>query len=186
MLSALQACHLIAADYAGRTAPERLDIDGVQASILADGVLLIRGSDERTDWIRNFRFFPITDKGDTTRWHRGFLAHARIAYAFAKGKNISCVIGHSLGAACAQIVASSLGVPGIAIASPRPLWGAAPAGANQIRNWCRTDDLVCSLPPSCFGFRHVGSVRWLRPTESHDGEDHRISHYIRALEEHKR
>lgn len=187
------AAELIALDYEGALhAQDRLDIDGVQSAIVAPPghqiglpIMVIRGSDERLDWIRNFRFWPDAEPGDTVFWHRGFLTHARIAYGFAKEKGVGTVIGHSLGAACTQIVAPSLGVPGIALASPRPLYAPdelmpRPANEALVQNWCRTDDAVCRVPPD--GFCHVGTVHWLTPARRSLGFDHSARlHYLPLL-----
>ena len=88
------------------------------------------------------------------------------------------MIGHSLGAAAAGIVAKSLGVPGMGFATPRQLFsrGCPP---NQVINYCRRDDFVSYVPVGC---RHVGETRWLPPRGRHKGEDHRIAHYIDLLE----
>lgn len=189
-LGPLQAIRLIVADYA-ESLPgevlERLDIEGVQSAIFVAGghkVMLIRGTNEKRDWLYNLDFMPTAYlPGDTWKWHRGFLKHAQIAYAFAKGKGIDLVIGHSLGAAAASIVAISLGVPAICFASPRPLFGhETPPGAAQIVNYCRVDDIITGLPFAGLGFNHCGQVRWLEPHGFHLGIDHFAVHYIPLLD----
>jgi hypothetical protein len=191
MLTALDAAGLILADYAGDPLPgiliERLDIAGVQSVILMarnTKVLLIRGTNERRDWLYNLDFrHDAYETGDTWMWHRGFLAHARIAYAFAKGKGVELVIGHSLGAAAMQIVATSLGVPGIGFASPRALYGRqGPPSSDRIVNYCRPDDIVTGLPFAGLGFHHCGEARWLDIGGRHVGGDHSIRHYLDLLE----
>ena len=185
----LDAARLIMQDYTG-TLPdviERLDINGVQSVIVSvRGVktLLIRGTNERRDWLYNLDFLPTAySDGDTWKWHRGFLGHARVAYAFAKGKGIQLVIGHSLGAAAGAIVATSLSIPAICLASPRALYGVEyPPGSSMVRNYCRIDDLVTSLPFAGLGFNHCGEVRWLEPHGRHIGMDHGVAHYIELLE----
>lgn len=182
MIDALNAARLVEADYYARETldvSETLDIRGVQASIvLWQGlrVLLVRGTDERLDWLRfNLRFWPRVQAGDTRMWSRGFLRHGEAVYAFAKGKPLDCIVGHSLGAACAQIIGPSLGLPAIAFASPRPLYkGPQPERADLVTNYCRVDDLVTRLPPPAWGFKHVGKATWYRPARRHWGEDHRI------------
>ena len=191
MLTPIEAARLIVADYAGAPITgvlERLDIDGVQSAILMAGdlkVLLIRGTNERRDWLYNLDFRRDSYcAGDSWSWHRGFLAHARIAYAFAKGKGVQLVIGHSLGAAAMQIVAASLGVPGMGFASPRALYGLeGPPAGKQIVNFCRPDDIVTGLPFAGLGFNHCGEARWLNIVGRHLGGDHSILNYIELLEQ---
>lgn len=191
-ITVLEAAGLIQDDYNGHIADlahERINIKGVQAAIIdLDGerILLVRGTDELGDWFKyDFDFLTSTnvDSGDTVLWHTGFLHYAQIVYAFAKGKGITVVIGHSLGAAATQIVAPSLGVRGIAFASPLPLSGTIlPLNDKLVENYCRPDDLVTMLPPKFLGFSHVGEVNWLPLNGLHIGEDHRISHYIELLQ----
>jgi hypothetical protein len=186
----LEAARLLLADYADRLLPvDRISLSGVQAAIVdqATGarVLAIRGTNELTDWLRyNFQCLPEVDQGDQFQWHRGFLHYAQIAYAFAKGKGVQLVVGHSLGAAAAGIVATSLGVPAIAFATPRALFGGlGPDNESIVRNFLRIDDLVCMLPPGAIGFRHVGEVNWLRTQGRHIGQDHTLIHYLELLED---
>lgn len=185
----LAAARLLVADYAGTLTDvvEKLDVDGVQSTIIqinGTKILLIRGTDQASDWLRyNFQFLPSAQPGDRYQWHGGFLKHAQIAYAFAKNKDIALVIGHSLGAAAAGIVAVSLGIYGLTFATPRALFGAeVPPGSSKVLNYCRVDDLVTMVPPSFLGFAHCGQVCWLDPKGRHVGEDHRLLHYIELLE----
>lgn len=186
MISVLDAAKILVADYAGTLTGERLDLSGVQSTITEIGshkILIIRGTNEAGDWLKyNFRALPQYGPGHLYRWHRGFLQHAQVAYAFAKGKQIDLVIGHSLGAAAAGIVALSLSLPAITFATPRALYGEGPTAITSIRNFCRIDDLITMLPPALFGFRHLGLVRWLNPLGRHSGEDHTLIHYLELLE----
>lgn len=190
MITPVAAARLILADYDGvLDSASRLDIDGCQSVIVdhaGETVLVIRGSDERQDWINNFRFLPDATPGDSVWWHRGFLTYARVAYSWARDKPVTVVIGHSLGAACVQIVATSLGIPGLAFASPRPLWApfgkARPSNEAMVTNYNRIDDVICDLPFAVLGFEHVGEVKWLTPKELHAGEEHRIKHYLDLLD----
>lgn len=188
MITPLEAARLLADDYVDRCqgVVDTLAVRYVYASIVeAAGarVLLIRGTTKWQQWGRyNLRLWPKVEAGDRLLWHGGFLRAAQVVYAFAKGKRIDLVTGHSLGAAVTQIVATSLGVRGYGFASPRPLWGCRqPAGAVLMTSWNRRDDLVTALPPAWLGFRHVGGVVWLDPPERHRGEDHGIAHYLELL-----
>jgi hypothetical protein len=195
LIEPLAAARLLAIDYRepkALTTLATLEVGGCCARIVtvdADApVLLIRGTDQATDWLYNLRFLPMPrmEDGDTRTWHRGFLIYARHVYSFARGwraggRKLAGIAGHSLGAAAAQIVGPSLRVPTLAFASPRPLWSRQqPTGHRLVTNWCRTDDWVCKLPP--IGFQHVGQVTWLKPASRNCGEDHGIRRYVELLE----
>lgn len=155
------------------------DVGGAQADLLKDGTLVIPGTNELSDW-RDFNMD--TGAGDSGRkWHRGFLRHAQLVYTFAKGAGAKRVVGHSLGAASAQIVAPSLGLPAICFASPRPLRSKARfKGEHRVLNICRHDDTVCHLPFPFLGFRQVGKVHWVSANLEDDGH-HRIKDYVSHL-----
>lgn len=169
----------------------RIDIRGVQAVYLKDGTLVIPGTNELADWFEfNFNLVSPTDghgfevvPGDSgAQWHAGFLEHAQTVYAFAKPLQPKLIVGHSLGAASAQIVGLSLRVPTIAFASPRTHRGKTRlAGEGWVVNICRADDSVCHVPPNFLGFRHIGSVYWIAPEQIEDGIDHGVDHYIALL-----
>ena len=157
-----------------------LNLDGAQAYLLKDKTLVIPGTNEVSDW---GSFNLDVSNGDSGRiWHAGFMKHARIVYPFAKAGGAKRIIGHSLGAASAQIVGCSLGVPALCFASPRPLRGKKKfKGEHLVLNLCRFDDGVCYLPFSFLKFRHVGKVHWISPHEPQSQGSHRIADYVRAL-----
>jgi len=160
----------------------RFDVGGAQAILLTDGTLVIPGTNEAGDW-RDFNL-AITAGDSDRKWHAGFLAHAQLVYAFAKGAGARLVLGHSLGAASAQIVASSLGIPAICYASPRPLRGRTRfKGEHRILNICRHDDTVCHLPFVFLGFRQLGKVHWVSPKEPQSAGSHKIKDYLRAMDQ---
>ena len=196
-LSVLEACDLIEASYAGTNGDDvqaSIDVRGVQAQYLKSGVLVIPGTNEFNDWFD----FNLNVRGDMTdghgfevvpgdsgsMWHAGFLEHAQIVYSFAKGLRPKFIVGHSLGAASAQIVGTSMRVPTIAFASPQTLRGKPTnrlAHEGWVLNICRVDDTVCYVPPSIIGFRTLGSRYWLAPEEPNVGEDHSIDNYRQLL-----
>lgn len=190
-----EAAALIRDAYAG-TLGDRvhtpIDIRGVQAVYLTDGTLVIPGTNEFSDWFDfNLNFggeitdghgFEVAPGDSGTRWHAGFLEHAQIVYSFAKGLRPKFIVGHSLGAASAQIVGTSLQVPTIAFASPQTCGSSARLpGEGWVINLCRVDDTVCHVPPRFLGFRTIGSRYWLSPDEPNPGEDHRIENYMAML-----
>lgn len=157
-----------------------IDMGGAQAAFLTDGTLIIPGTNEHSDWAD---FNLDISSGDSRRkWHAGFLRHAQAIYPFAKGAGAKRVLGHSLGAASAQIVASSLEIPAICFASPRPLRGRTRfRGEHRILNICRFDDAVCYLPMAFLGFRQIGKVHWLSPREPQSAGSHKLKDYLRAM-----
>jgi len=172
---------LLLEDYAGqvRSAPvfSRLHLDGVHAVVVDHAVArvgLIRGTDEGSDWWRyNLRLWPCPREGDSGRlWHSGFLKHAEVVYAFFRDKGVRQIAGHSLGAAAAQIVGVSLGVPTVAFAAPKVLYAAEQPTAWRRLVVCHNHrgDPVCHQPRSWTGpvfwrlARHVGTVEWLPGT----------------------
>ena len=158
----------------------RIDMGGAQAMVLKDGTLVIPGTNEMRDWAD----FNLTHSaGDSGRiWHAGFLKHARIVFPFAKGAGVKRVLGHSLGAASAQIVAASLGIPAICFASPRPIRGKARfKGEHRILNVCRFDDTACHLPFKFLGYRQLGKVHWVSPREQQSAGSHKLADYLRAM-----
>ncbi|SER81220.1 hypothetical protein SAMN04490244_10374 [Tranquillimonas rosea] len=198
-LSLLEAAQMMLRVYDRDRDPEleivqQIDIRGVQACTLKGGILVIPGTNEFSDWFQfNFDLggrdrverhgFAVAHGDSGARWHGGFLEHAQIVYTFAKPQPLRYIIGHSLGAASAQIVGASLKLPTIALASPRTLRGDRPfPGEGWVVNVCRTDDTVCHVPPDFMGFRHLGSVYWLSPPEVNVGEDHRVDKYIALME----
>lgn len=177
----------------------RIENRGVQAYYYSDGVMVIPGTNEKLDWIdfnlEAFNFIGkdpqifATKMGDSGRfeWHAGFLEHAHTVFTFANLLKPKLIIGHSLGAASAQIVGSSMKVPTLAFAPPRTLRAKRgkdrPNGSNFVLNLLRTDDLVCDVPPRWLGFTHVGQVVRMNPRGIHLGEDHQMEHYIEAMED---
>jgi hypothetical protein len=168
----------------GRKVQHKVDVAGVQAFYLKDGTLVIPGTNEKSDWTDyNLKFEAV--KGDSGRyWHKGFMTHAQLVYMFAKSLKPKFIIGHSLGAASAQIVGSSMRVPTIAFASPKVLSGKTRlAGEGWVANYLRMDDTVCHMPPGLGRkrFRHVGSRYWMAPDGVNPGEDHSVKNYMEIL-----
>ena len=173
----------------------KIDVAGVQAAFLKNGILVIPGTNELSDWL-DFNLnlahnappdthgFTVVPGDSGAMWHAGFLEHAQIVYAFAKPLQPKMIIGHSLGAASAQIVGSSLKVPTIAFASPGTKRGKSRvAGEPWVINLCRLDDAVCHVPPKLMGFRQIGSRYWLNPRIPDPDERHSMPNYISALGE---
>lgn len=165
-----------------------LDKQDVQAHLLTDNTLLIPGSNSWRDYARyNLRVQRIGRRtrltmanridGEPISWHQGFMAHAKVIqdWLMKKGYRPSFIIGHSLGAASAQILSAGWGTPAIAFAAPRPCRTKSSRAAAQ---YClcvnRSDDTVCTLPG---GFHHLGDVRKCAPRAPSFGMDHSMRHY---------
>ncbi|MEM9584200.1 MAG: hypothetical protein AAGA08_13910 [Pseudomonadota bacterium] len=182
----------------GRTFSEvkaHLDTKGAQAQMMAHGVMIIPGSNELMDWFTNFDVYQILGRRfgrrDKARGrtgatlHAGFLCHANKLHGFAQQNGARFIIGHSLGAATAQILGTSLGLPAIGFASPRVKFGTGKLkNERKVLNICRADDLVTRVPPSEAGFRRLGKTVRLVPGATNPGMDHSMGHYIASLKEH--
>ena len=210
MITPLAAAELVRLDYREPETLDtlaRMEIDSVQSRIVrvppstesmveaktvaelppALHALIVTGSNERRDWAYNLFYVPTTPaSGDRRTWHRGFYNHSKPVYGLASGwlahgGTIDLVCGHSLGAAAAQVVGSSLGITTYCFEAPKPLISRRqPPGAQHVTCYNRDDDLICKLPPL---LKHVGEVVWLKPQERHRGFDHSIELCIEAMRE---
>lgn len=192
-----RAAELAEASYTGKSHPvisfqwkASLDKDDVQAHLLTDNTLLIVGSNSINDYIRyNLRIQRLGEKRLSLKtvpgvtWHQGFLAHARIVHDWLVEHKYtpSFIIGHSLGAASAQVLSAAYGVPAIGFAAPRPCRTAsARSAAARCLLVNRTDDWVCNLAG---GFMHLGNVCPVTPRVDNSGLDHSMLHYRQAVSE---
>lgn len=194
-----RAAELAEAAYTGKSHPviapqwkASLAKGDVEAHLLTDDTLLIPGSNSVMDYIRfNLRIQRLgrgrlriaSSEAASISWHQGFLAHAKIVQDWLMDNSYrpSFIIGHSLGAASAQILSAGWNVPAVAFAAPRPCRTASALIAAK-RCLCinRTDDRVCGLPG---GFHHLGRVHFCRPRAPNPGIDHSMAHYRQAVAE---
>ncbi len=193
-----RAAQLAEASYDGKSAPviawqwkDTLDEGDVMAHLLTDHTLLIVGSNSWRDYVRfNLRIqrfgaprLTFDKKTAPATWHQGFLAYTKAVQDWVRAKGIepSFIIGHSLGAAAAQILSAGWGTPAIAFAAPRTC-RTANARALAPRCLCvnRSDDLVCTLPAN---FRHLGHVKPYSPPGPSPGLDHHMRHYRDAVDD---
>ena len=172
-----------------------ISVKGAQAQMMDHGVMVIPGSNELLDWFTNFDVYKILgsrfgrrDRQKGSRgavFHEGFLRHASRLQGFARDNGAKFIIGHSLGAASAQILGTALGVPAIGFASPRVKLGAGKLkNESKVLNICRADDLVTRVPPSEAGFRRLGKTVRLVPPKTNPGMDHSMPEYIESLKTH--
>lgn len=164
--------------------------DDVTAYLLDDGTLLIPGSDSVFDYARyNLRPFRIGGKKYTLGssetgealggfWHQGFLAHSMVIYEKLKKTPPKFIIGHSMGAASAQILSLLWNVPSIGFAAPRVYLGRAsvPSKPLNLSIW-RSDDIVGWLPSDKFS--HAGHAVELKIASGMPR--HKMKHYRSAL-----
>ncbi len=159
------------------------------AYLLEGDILTIKGSDSAYDYIRyNLRplgigFKKLTLKGKMGQgadWHQGFLAHvAEIqTWLIRIRRRPKYIIGHSLGAASAQVFSAALQVPAICFAPPRVCrQNKIPGQWNRCLLIARTDDIVPQIPE---GYQHIGRST---PIDMGRvlGHKHKMKHYIPQL-----
>ena len=196
MNTASQLCQFCIDDYAGRLPAlvPSLNINGASATFTsfgADVVLVVRGTDELSDWkLYNLTLDRAQAPGDSGLfYHAGFLRYSQLIYGYARawtlaGKPLAMMVGHSLGAAAIQIAGPALGIRAIGFAAPRVIYGSAsPKLACLVELYCALDDSVCSLPPFA---RHVVVPTWLHHPgpQPHDAlVAHHPSNYAALLEQ---
>lgn len=168
-----------------------IDEADVQAHLLDNGLLLIPGSNSVDDYLRyNLRIDiggrryslrnPATGQALGGQWHEGFLAHAMVIHRHLDRQRPRFIIGHSLGAASAQVLSLLWRVPAICFAAPR-----IHAGQSRVQNdrkclclW-RRDDPVGSYPND--RFRHVGTTIRLDDGRTTGLLNHSMRHYKASL-----
>ncbi|MEL7298835.1 MAG: hypothetical protein AAFM92_00490 [Pseudomonadota bacterium] len=169
----------------------------VAAGLTGDNVLVITGSRGGTDYafynLRPLRPLPAMAEIEeiTTAdlpkkaYHQGFLLHAARVKRFLAGRRPDIIVGHSLGAASAQILGAHFEVPTIGLASPqvvkRRYLEAAALRARGHRQWhvfnmAWRQDFVTrgyrELGLRCLGHRVVVDTN-----QQNFGVDHFVSQY---------
>ena len=191
-MSLLKAADLAAAAYKGGKLPpikKTINEGHVQAYLLTDMTLVIRGSDELKDYTHSnlvvskgkISWPGMSSAAQNALWHKGFAGHAQTVAHALNGARPKFIVGHSLGAATAQILGCVYGAPTVAFASPKPLQGKATLTHEKwVLNVLRNDDLVCRVPLSS-GYRRVGNTEVMKPKGINVGEDHSMKQYIKLL-----
>lgn len=170
-------------------------INGVEATLMTNGFLLIPGSNSLADYFKfNLRVWNIghakydlrttkTVRGASgTIWHQGFFAHAKTIYDWMGDRRPVLIIGHSLGAASAQILSKSWRRTSIGFAAPRPRKARGQIANDELSlSINRSDDLVPGVPSS---FSHMGTTRKLLHKNRRPGLNHSMHAYIDALDNH--
>lgn len=183
-------------DVHKRKVVKRCPTRGAEAYMLDNGCLLIPGSNTLSDYFNyNFRLWNLgkkrlklssseTSKGASrTVWHQGFFTHAVEIYNWIgpEKKNWpKLIVGHSLGAASAQILSKTWAAPAIGFAAPRTRKSSGPVKYDGLSlSICRRDDTVCSLPS---GFHHMGQTKSFPAQAGGGALNHKMSAYIESLE----
>jgi pimeloyl-ACP methyl ester carboxylesterase len=173
-----------------------LDHDDVQAYLLNGKILLLPGSNSVKDYFKyNLRPLRLGDEvlrlkdgkvergASGTKWHQGFLRYSKFVFDWLKEEGVkpNYIIGHSLGAAAAQILSKTYNVPAIAFAAPRPKRsknGVIHDGRCLIIN--RTDDPVAKAPDLYF---HMGSPKLLKSVTDKAFWAHAMPRYVKIVDE---
>ena len=172
---------------------------GVEAYLLNNGYLLVPGSNSIWDYLKfNLRILNIGmprlrlsgSKSEKTvtaasgiTWHQGFFSHANHVQKWIgpdQSKWPIRVIGHSLGAASAQILSTIWSVPSVGFAAPRLRKADVPPRFRNLSlSICRQDDLVCRYPRA---FERLGDSVNLAHRKPRLGMNHNMKAYLDAME----
>lgn len=192
-IALLDAADLAQSAYkGGKLPPVLLPINEghVQAYLLKNGTLVVRGSDEVKDYSRTnliaskvkLTWAGMDAAAKAAEWHKGFAKHAIIVTRHLGTRRPKLIIGHSLGGAVAQILGCIYNVPAIGFASPRPLVAKSRLAAEKrILNVVRNDDIVARVPPPSMKFRWAGNSEVMHPKATNKGEDHSMKQYFKLL-----
>lgn len=198
-MDVMDAAKLVQNSYLGRShlPPVRMTVnDGhVQAYLLSDNTLVIPGSNEFIDYTRanlvigkaKVSWGKMGKAAGNAIWHQGFANHATVIANQIGRVKPSFIVGHSLGAAAAQILGCVFGVPAIGFASPMPRHGTPRlTHEGKVLNVVRNDDPVCRMPPKNFGYRRVGNTEVMHTSGGSGGLRHAMKHYIKLMDAERR
>lgn len=173
----------------------------VDAGVTHNNTLVITGSDSWQDYmfynLRPFRPLPkmvemdLLTSSDLPKraFHKGFLLHAARVRRFLGNRRPDYIVGHSLGAAAAQILGTGLGVPTICLASPqvvkRKFLGVPSLRSKEHPQW-NVFNLAWSKDFVTRGYRMTG-LRCLghrivvQTNEANFGIDHFVEDYANLI-----
>jgi hypothetical protein len=174
-----------------------LDHNDVQAHLLKGNILLLPGSNSVRDYVK-FNLRPLrlgnqrmvlktatsAEKGASgTKWHQGFLRYSTEIFDWLQKEGVrpNYIIGHSLGAAAAQILSKTYNTPAIGFAAPRPKWskhGVVQDGRCLLIN--RTDDPVPKVPSA---YHHMGKTKLFKSVKHKSVFAHSMRHYVNIIKE---
>lgn len=129
-------------------------------------VISFQGSSSREDALLDMQFIP--KKADSLAMHRGFYAAFEYLWPdlekFLKKYNKEKIIlaGHSLGGALAYIASNKIDYHSVyTFGAPRVLFGKMPKSVESVYRFVNCSDIVSTVPPAIFGFRHVGDLYFI-------------------------
>lgn len=169
--------------------------------------VLFEKSDGGEDWENNFDFAVTETRRECVRecelWyaHGGFLRVWRSILPYVEGAILDLgvreiiTVGYSHGAAIALLCHEYIwynrpdiraNIFGYGFGCPRVVWGRVTGERERWGRFYRTknfDDIVTHLPPSMFGFHHVGNEINIGGVGRYSRVDaHRAENYIKELE----
>jgi hypothetical protein len=180
--------------------------NGGSFATLRDGGILyvfFEKSNGEVDWQNNFGYHSVRYPRVGESWfcHEGFLCVwesilSHISSDIDEASDGIVCVGYSHGAALAllcheyvwykrpELRESSFGV---GFGCPRVIWGRVPQESERWRNFFvvrNLDDLVTHLPPTLFGYRHVGNLVEIGRGGQYSMIDaHREENYISTLKD---
>lgn len=174
------------------------DIEDAEAYLVEGNILVLPGSNSVKDYVSYnlnlgdfeqiyayFRRNPpddLKEKDDHGhQWYRGFLEYTNLIQEWLDMNMIepSFIVGHSLGAAAAQILSQIYPVPVIGFAPPRSCADShMHEAASRVLLIGRSDDPVWRMPP---GFDLVGRFYKIEPETPRTVPAHGMRHYVHAV-----
>ena len=125
--------------------------------------LVFQGSCSKEDAVLDMNFFPKMEESITM--HRGFAKAFSYLWPqlekFLEKYKESKIIatGHSLGGALAYIASTRFNCDSVyTFGAPRVIFGSQESSTAKFFRFVNCSDLVTTLPPAIFGFRHVGQM----------------------------
>jgi hypothetical protein len=180
--------------------------NGGSFATLRDGGILyvfFEKSNGEVDWRNNFGYHSVRYPRVGESWfcHEGFLRVwesilPHISHDIDEARDGVVCVGYSHGAALALLCHEYVWYKrpelrensfGVGFGCPRVIWGRVPQESERWRNFFvvrNLDDLVTHLPPTLFGYRHVGNLVEIGRGGRHSMIDaHREENYINALKD---
>lgn len=171
-----------------------------EAALTDDNVLIITGSDSVGDYLRynlrpNRKVTASAERARITKviplaaLHGGFLLHATEVLRFLKRDRPDFIVGHSLGAASAQIIGTTLGIPTITFAAPQvvrrkaltgPKWHLPGHAQWNVFNVRWNHDLV-TRGYHFVGMQNLGFSGIFKTTSGKTGIDHFAKDYAELI-----
>ena len=128
--------------------------------------IVFQGSCSREDALLDMNFLP--KKSDSLALHRGFSKAFNYLWPqiqkFIQNYDTAKIVltGHSLGGALAYIASTKFKCHSMyTFGTPRAVFGKSQENGGPIHRFVNCSDLVSTLPPAIFGFKHVGKLYFI-------------------------